>query len=60
MGNIVEISENMPNDSTDWYTARVECVYDDCGNWIERRVMHLDSISSYANEHTRRRIHYVE
>ncbi|MBR4294821.1 MAG: hypothetical protein IKT53_07505 [Bacteroidaceae bacterium] len=38
-GNIIKVSENMPDDSPEWRSAAIEYRYDSHGNWIERRII---------------------
>lgn len=57
MGNIIEISENMPEDTEEWTNTKIEYKYDDKGNWIERKIT---SDAGYMNKHTKRKIYYIE
>ncbi|MBR4849105.1 MAG: hypothetical protein IKV07_07125 [Bacteroidaceae bacterium] len=57
-GNIIEKSENMPWDTREWTNIKIEYMYDDKDNWIERKIIDEDP-ESYRNKYSKRRIHYL-
>ena len=59
MGNVVEMSENMPADSPDWTRVVIEYKYDAKGNWVERKIIDADS-EDYSNNYTKRNIYYLD
>ena len=59
MDNVVEQSENMPSDSDEWTNIAIEYKYDKKGNWVERKIVDLDS-KSYRNNYTKRNIYYLD
>ena len=60
LGNIVEMSENMPGDSQEWYSTAIEYKYDSHGNWVERRVIDRSSGDADAVEVRKRKIYYLD
>jgi hypothetical protein len=48
----------MPWDTCDWTNIKIEYMYDDKDNWIERKIIDEDP-ESYRNKYSRRRIHYL-
>ena len=59
-GNIVNVSETMPKDSPEWQSATIDYIYDDKGNWIERKVKDYDPRLMDAVNNCTRRIYYVK
>ena len=59
IGNVVEESESLPHDTSDWTSIKIEYNYDDKGNWIERRIVDEDP-ESYRNRYSKRRIYYLD
>lgn len=58
-GNIIEQSENMPQDNCEWDSIKIEYKYDNKGNWIKRKVTSLSS-QEYLNEDVIREIYYID
>ena len=54
LGNIIEMSENMPEDSPDWNHTTVKYKYDSHGNWIEREIKRETTV-----ETRKRKIYYL-
>ena len=59
MGNVVDESENMPRDNSEWSNIKIEYKYDDKGNWVERKITGSGSLG-YLDRHSKRKIHYLD
>ena len=59
MGNVVDESENMPRDNSEWSNVKIEYKYDDKGNWVERKITGSGSLG-YLDRHSKRKIHYLD
>lgn len=59
-GNVVEVSETMPKDSSEWYSATIDYIYDNQGNWIKRKVNGYDPRQMNAVRNCTRKIRYAK
>ena len=59
-GNVVKASETMPKDSPEWYSVTIDYIYDNQGNWTERKVNGNDPRQMDAVKNSKRRIHYLQ
>ena len=59
-GNVVKVSETMPKDSSEWYSATINYIYDSQGNWTERKVSGYDPRQMDAVRNCTRKIQYAK
>ena len=59
-GNVVEVSETMPKDSSEWYSATIDYIYDNQGNWTKRKVNGYDPRQMNAVRNCTRKIRYAK